>query len=236
MNVIPAVDVIDGSVVRLMRGVYDEMKIYGDDPLATVQSWHRAGADLVHVVDLSGARSGVSDIDLVRRLSVAGCRFQIGGGLRTVETVEAVLAAGAQRAVVGTAAVFEPAVLKAMCDVVGADSIVAALDVRDGRARGSGWEDGGEDLEVAVAGVVAAGVVRALVTGISTDGTMEGPDLAVLRAVAGIAPAMRLIGSGGVGTLADLSALVALQVEAAIVGRALYEGRFTYGEALAAVS
>ncbi|MBT8208388.1 MAG: 1-(5-phosphoribosyl)-5-((5-phosphoribosylamino)methylideneamino)imidazole-4-carboxamide isomerase, partial [Acidimicrobiia bacterium] len=106
MNVIPAVDVLDGSVVRLMRGAYDEVKIYGDDPVAAVQGWHEAGADLVHVVDLSGARTGESDASLVRRLAGANCRFQIGGGLRTVDDVEAMLAAGAQRVVVGTAAVF----------------------------------------------------------------------------------------------------------------------------------
>ncbi|NNF62787.1 MAG: 1-(5-phosphoribosyl)-5-[(5-phosphoribosylamino)methylideneamino] imidazole-4-carboxamide isomerase [Acidimicrobiia bacterium] len=236
MNVIPAVDVLDGSVVRLMRGAYDEVKTYGDDPVAAVQGWHEAGADLVHVVDLSGARTGESDASLVRRLAGANCRFQIGGGLRTVDDVEAMLAAGAQRVVVGTAAVFEPVVLQAMCAAVGSDAIVAALDVRDGRARGSGWEDDGEDLEVVVARVAAAGVTRALVTGISTDGTMEGPDLEVLRVVGRSAPAMRLIGSGGVGTLADLVQLASLDLEAAIVGRAFYEGRFTYAEATAALS
>lgn len=236
MNVIPAVDVLDGSVVRLMRGAYDDVKVYGNDPVATVQSWHEAGASLVHVVDLSGARSGESDVGLVRQLSSANCRFQIGGGLRTVEAVQAMLAAGALRAVVGTAAVFEPDVLQAMCDSVGADSIVAALDVRDGRARGSGWEDDGEDLEVVVARVATAGVTRALVTGIATDGTMQGPDLEVLRSVARSAPEMRLIGSGGVGTLGDLAALASLGVEAAIVGRAFYEERFTYAEAMTALS
>lgn len=236
VNVIPAVDVLDGSVVRLMRGAYDEVKVYGSDPVATVQGWHDNGAGLVHVVDLSGARSGKTDLALVRRLGEAGCRFQIGGGLRTVDAVEAVLAAGARRVVVGTAAVFEPTVLRAMRHAVGSEAIVAALDVRDGRARGSGWEDAGEDLEIVIQRVLNAGVTRALVTGISTDGTMEGPDLEVLRAVAHVAPQMRLIGSGGVGTLADLVQLASLGIEAAIVGKAFYEGRFTFAEAVAALS
>lgn len=110
------------------------------------------------------------------------------------------------------------------------------LTARDGRARGSEWEDDGEVLEVVVDRVAAAGATRALVTGISTDGTMEGPDLEVMRTVARRAPAMSLIGSGGVGTLADPVQLASLGVEAAIVGRAFYEGRFTYADAMTALS
>ncbi len=236
MQIIPSVDVLDGRVVRLLRGDYDTVTDYGADPVAAVRRWGEAGASLVHVVDLAGARSGVVDDGLWPRLAGAGVPFQAGGGLRTVAAVASVLSAGAARAVVGTAAVWEPDLLAAMVAAAGAGRIVAAVDVRSGRAEGAGWRDGGRDLATVLAGLRAAGVAQALVTAIARDGTGAGPDYGLLAEVAAATPGMAVIASGGVGSLDHVRELAALGVEAAIVGRALYEGAFTLAEAQAAAA
>jgi len=232
MQLIPAIDVLDGRVVRLTRGDFDAVTVYGESPVVQARAWMDQGADLVHVVDLAGARDGRPDAALWQTLGDAGIRFQVGGGLRTPELVAAAVAAGAARAVVGTAAVWEPQTLAAMLSAVGREQIVAAIDVRGGRAQGAGWLDAGRDLGAVLSDLAAAGVSRALVTGIARDGTMDGPDIELLELAAAAAPDIALIASGGVGSLDDLRALRPLEVEGVIVGRALYEGRFTVAEAL----
>ncbi len=233
MQILPAVDVLDGAVVRLTRGDYDDVTVYGDDPVAMAVSFVADGADLVHVVDLAGARDGTHDLELWRRLGTAGIPYQVGGGIRDASRAEAAVAAGATRVVVGTAAVWAPAARTEILGAVGADAFVAALDVSDGRARGAGWTDEGRPLAEVAAELQSVGVRRALVTGIARDGMLTGPDVGVLDEVAAAAPELALIGSGGVGTLDDLRALARHGVEGAIVGRALYEGRFTVAEAVA---
>lgn len=234
MYVIPAVDVLDGQVVRLRQGRYDEVTVYADDPAAQLMSWAEQGAPIVHVVDLAGARDGVGDHKMWKNLGSTGVRFQIGGGLRTLEAAEAVIAAGASRAVLGTAAVWEPQLAAQIVDSIGADRVVAAIDVRDGKATGAGWLDDGRKLSDVLRDLVAAGVVRVLATGIATDGTLAGPDTRLLEDVMKVAPGLKVIASGGVGTLADIAMVSTLKVEAAIVGRALYDDKFSYAEATAA--
>ncbi len=235
MQLIPAVDVLDGEVVRLVRGRYDKVTVYGDDPAAQAAAWIAQGAALVHVVDLAGARDGTPDRALWARLGSAGVRFEIGGGIRRAADVVGAVEAGAERVVVGTTAVWEPAVFGEMIAAVGAERLVAAIDVREGRAAGAGWLDEGRELATVLAELAGAGLVRALVTGISRDGTMQGPDVALLERAAALEPGLRLIASGGVGSLADLEALAPKPFEGVIVGRALYEGVFTVAEALAAL-
>ncbi len=232
MDVIPAVDVLERSVVRLLKGDYDEVTVYGENVVSTAHAWNDRGASLVHVVDLEGARTGSPDVSLWGELGAAGVGFQVGGGIRDVATAEAAIAAGAARVVMGTAAVWDADVLRAVVGAVGADRVVVALDVRDGRATGAGWLDEGRPLDAVVTDIAAAGVRRVLVTGIATDGTMAGPDLGVVADVLRTAPHLAVIGSGGVGTLDDLRHFAAAGVEAAIVGRALYEERFTIEDAL----
>lgn len=236
MYVIPAVDMLDGRVVRLRRGSYNDVTIYGDNPAEQLLAWGEQGARIVHVVDLAGARDGTGDEEALRRLGATGVPFQIGGGIRTREMAETAIAAGASRVVLGTAAVWEPERVAAIVAAVGAERVVAAIDVRGGKATGAGWLDEGRDLSDVVADLTRAGVVRALATGITTDGTLDGPDLDLLRRVIELAPNLRLIASGGVGRLGDLSTLSGLAVEAAIVGRALYDGRFTFAEASSAAA
>ncbi len=235
LQIIPAVDVLDGAVVRLLRGNYDNVTEYADDPASSVASWVDSGADLVHVVDLGAARSGEADLALWHGIGSATSVFQAAGGIRTAEVARAVVEGGASRVVAGTAAVWTPAVLGAIVTAVGSERVVAAIDVRDGRARGAGWEDGGRPLGDVVAGALDAGAGRLMVTGIATDGTMDGPDLGLMASVVEMSP-VPVIASGGVGTLDHLRSLPATGVEAVVVGRALYEGAFSYSEAVTAVS
>lgn len=234
MYVIPAVDMLDGKVVRLRQGRYDEVTVYADDPARQLLSWGEQGAKIVHVVDLAGARDGNGDRAMWRRLGATGVAFQIGGGIRTRESAEAVIASGAARVVLGTAAVWDPELAAEIVDSVGADRVVAAIDVRAGKATGAGWLDEGRELADVLKDLTDAGVVRALTTGIATDGTLAGPDVALLDEVMSLAPEMALIASGGVGTLDDVAAVARLDVEAAIVGRALYDDKFTFADAQAA--
>ena len=229
MQLIPAVDVLGGNAVRLAQGDYDQVTRYADDPIEMVQRWADAGADLVHVVDLEGARSGNLNRGLVERLGAVGVPIQFGGGIRTVESAEAALAAGLSRIVVGSVLLGEGAT--DFVSRLDAGSIVAGVDVRSGRARGSGWSDHGLEADEALQRVLDLGLTTILATGIETDGMMIGPDLALLERFRAMAPSCRLIASGGVGTLADFDALVALGADAVVVGRALYEERFTFEEA-----
>ncbi|MDE0188163.1 MAG: 1-(5-phosphoribosyl)-5-[(5-phosphoribosylamino)methylideneamino] imidazole-4-carboxamide isomerase [bacterium] len=232
MQIIPAVDILEGRVVRLLHGDYQRVTRYSDDPVDVAGGWMEQGAELVHVVDLSGAKTGDPDQRIWREMSEAGIPFQVGGGIRTADAARAALEAGARRVVMGTAAVWNPAALGEVGEV---ERVVAALDVRAGRARGAGWLDEGRSVPQALRGLREAGVVRLLVTGIERDGAMKGPDLDLLAQVGDLSD-MAVIASGGVGALSDLRAVAALGCEAAIVGRALYEGRFTLREAIAAVA
>ncbi len=236
MQIIPAVDVLDGAVVRLLRGDFGAVTRYATDPVHIGSRWIERGATLVHVVDLDASRGAPPDRALWAGLGRAGIPFQIGGGIRSDVVAGDAVAAGALRVVVGTAALETSDTLVRIVDTVGTDRVVAAIDVRDGRAHGAGWRDEGIALDRALAAVVDAGVPRILVTGIERDGAMVGPDLNLLAQVRSLAPGLRLIASGGVGDLADLEALSELGVEGAIVGRALYEGRIDLSEAIAVAS
>lgn len=236
MYVIPAVDVLDGKVVRLRQGRYDDVTVYSDDPAARVSSWADEGAQIVHVVDLAGARDGAGDRQLWKRLGAQATAFQIGGGIRTLADANAAIAAGASRVVLGTAAVWDPVLVGRIVAAVGEQQVVAAIDVREGRATGAGWLDDGRDLADVLRDLAEAGVVRVLATGIATDGTLAGPDTQLLQDVMSVAPGLSLIASGGVGTLGDISQIATLNVEAAIVGRALYDDKFTFAEAAVAAA
>lgn len=232
MNVIPAVDVLDGAVVRLRRGDYDQVTAYGDDPVVMVSSFGRQGAALVHVVDLAAARSGSVSPGLWESVVATGIAVQAGGGVRDAETAARLVSLGVARVVVGTAAVHPDGPLEEIVSAVDRSRLVVGLDVRAGRVRGSGWTDEGRPLIEVVDRLVTAGAGRVLVTGIETDGTLHGPDRALLRKVRDLAPDLAIIASGGVGTLEDVRALATGDWEAVIVGRALYEGAFTLPAAI----
>jgi len=235
----PAIDIRDGRAVRLAQGDYARETAYDDDPVAAARRWVDDGAQWLHVVDLDGARAGEPvNLDHVRRIVAAvGVPIQFGGGLRDSKKIEDALAAGVERVVLGTAAVRDPAMAEAVAAVHG-DRVVAALDARAGRVAAEAWTEASEVTPAELAEALSErGVSRFVYTPVEVDGTMEGPDTDSLRAVAGAAEG-ELIYSGGIGSLDHLRELDALGLDnlgGVIVGRAIYERRFTVAEAQAAV-
>ena len=235
MILYPAIDIRGGGAVRLMQGDYERETAYDADPVDAAMRWADEGARYLHVVDLDGAKAGEPrNLEAVRRIaSAVDCPIQVGGGLRNADSVAAVLDAGAERVAIGTAALRDPDFLDAMVATYG-ERVVVSVDARNGKVALAGWtEAGGEGVTEAVVELSSRGVARFLCTAIEVDGTMEGPALEELGRIAAATEA-KVIASGGVGSLSDLEALAreaAPNVEGAIVGRALYERRFTVAEA-----
>jgi phosphoribosylformimino-5-aminoimidazole carboxamide ribotide isomerase len=224
-RVIPAVDLLGESAVRLERGDFDRVVLQEDDPEALVERLVAAGARLVHVVDLDGARSGRPRFEVVRRLAAAAspARVQASGGVRTPADAEGLLEAGASRVVVGTAAFAHPDALAEYRDAL-AGRLVVAVDVRAGRVQVRGWtESTGLTAEEAAERCAAAGVARLLCTAVERDGTLEGPDLGLLARVRERS-GLPVLAAGGITSAADLAAVEELGCEGAVVGRALLDG------------
>jgi phosphoribosylformimino-5-aminoimidazole carboxamide ribotide isomerase len=233
----PAIDIRDGKAVRLTQGDYDRETAYDDDPVVAARRWVDGGARWLHVVDLDGARAGAPvNTEHVRRIVAAvSVPVQLGGGLRDSKKVEEAFSSGAERVVLGTAAVRDPGMAEAIAAAHG-DRVVASVDSRSGKVAAEGWT---EASDLGTAEVIAAlsdrGVRRFVYTPVDVDGLMQGPDLDSLRDAAKATDG-ELIYSGGVGSLDDLRALADLGLDnlgGVIVGRALYEQRFTVAEAQA---
>ena len=239
MILYPAIDIRGGQAVRLLQGDYERETAYDADPTDAAKRWAAEGAEFLHVVDLDGAKAGAPEnLSAIERIAGAvSCPIQVGGGLRSSKAVREVLDAGATRAVIGTAALRDPDFLQAMIDAY-TDRIVVSVDTRDGKASLAGWtESSGVEATAAIADLTKRGVARFLCTAIEVDGTMEGPDIKQLNEIAAATEA-QVIASGGIGELSHLESLassVPANVEGAIVGRALYEQRFTVAEAIAAL-
>jgi phosphoribosylformimino-5-aminoimidazole carboxamide ribotide isomerase len=233
-EVIPAIDVLEGRVVRLDQGRREAVTLEGGDASSLARRYAAEGAARLHVVDLDGAFSGAPSLELVTQLAEAArLPVQIGGGYRTLGAVEAALAAGADRVMVGTAAL-EPGFVEAAAARFGS-GLVVAIDVRDGRVAVEGWTRSSETTarELAVS-CAELGVERFLVTSTARDGSLAGPDVALLGQV--LPAGVPVIAAGGVSSIDDLLALRALGCEAAIAGSGLLAGRFTLTEALVAVA
>jgi len=235
----PAIDIRDGKAVRLIQGDYEQETKYDDDPVIAARRWVDAGARWLHVVDLDGARAGEPvNLAHVRRIIAAvGVPVQVGGGLRDSKKVEDALSSGAERVVLGTAAVRDPDLAEAIAAAHG-DRVIASVDARAGKVATEGWTEG-TNLETAelIAELTRRGLRRFVYTPVDVDGLMEGPDLDSLR-LAAAATDGEVIYSGGIGSLDDLRSVAALgleNVEGVIVGRALYEQRFTVADARAAL-
>jgi phosphoribosylformimino-5-aminoimidazole carboxamide ribotide isomerase len=242
MDLYPAIDLLDGRCVRLYQGDYDKGTVYGDDPVAQAAAFVAEGARWIHVVDLDAARTGEQTnqphVAAIARSLPEGVALQVGGGVRSLDAARALADVGVDRVVVGTAALEDPDLVH---DLVGAGHRVAVgVDVRGREVAIRGWEAGsGRDVLDVAAGFEDAGVEALVMTQISQDGTLDGPDLDGLRLLLG-ATGTQVVASGGVGTIADLQQLDGLRVDGralagAIVGRALYERRFGLGEALGAL-
>jgi phosphoribosylformimino-5-aminoimidazole carboxamide ribotide isomerase len=230
----PAIDIRAGHAVRLVQGDYDRETVFDDDPVDAALRWVDQGARALHVVDLDGAREGRPvNLDHVRRIcAVAEVPVQVGGGLRSAEDVDEALEAGADRAILGTAAIAEPALIEALAGRHG-ERIVVSADARAGKVAVEGWE-----LEASISSpqlieaLAGRGVRTFVYTPVEVDGTLEGPGLEGVRAVCEAAgkTGSQLVYSGGIGELEHLRTLSSLGLRAlvgVIVGRALYEDRFT---------
>jgi phosphoribosylformimino-5-aminoimidazole carboxamide ribotide isomerase len=235
----PAIDIRGGKAVRLLQGDYERETAYDADPVDAAARWAGEGAEFLHVVDLDGAKAGEPrNLDAIRRIAAAvECPIQVGGGLRDADSVAAVLEAGAERVVIGTAALRDPAFLDSALAAHG-DGVVVSVDTRGGKVSLSGWTET-SDVEApdAVADLSRRGVQRFLCTAIEVDGTMEGPAIDQLNEIAAATQA-QIIASGGVGDLSHLEQLArdaAPNIEGAIVGRALYERKFTVSDGVAAL-
>ncbi|HSR93440.1 MAG TPA: 1-(5-phosphoribosyl)-5-[(5-phosphoribosylamino)methylideneamino]imidazole-4-carboxamide isomerase [Solirubrobacterales bacterium] len=240
MILYPAIDIRGGQAVRLLQGDYERETTYDADPVDAALRWADEGAQFLHVVDLDGAKAGEPrNLEAIRRIAAAvECPIQVGGGLRDAGSVGAVLGAGAERVVIGTAALRDPEFLDATIEAHG-ERVVVSVDARKGLVALEGWTETGEEGVVeAVAALSERGAARFLCTAIEVDGTMEGPAIAQLSEIAA-STSSQIIASGGVGTLAHLESLAQLgapNIDGAIVGRALYERRFSVHDAIAALA
>jgi phosphoribosylformimino-5-aminoimidazole carboxamide ribotide isomerase len=237
MILLPAVDILEGKAVRLTRGEFDQRTVYDADPLDAARRWVEAGARRLHVVDLDGARGGAPvNVEHIRRIAAeVEVPIQVGGGLRTIEAVRAAISAGATRVVIGTAAYTDIDFLdQAIAEFD--DRVVVSVDVRAGKLAAAGWTEQTEiPLEAVIEQLGARGVRRYVYSSIDRDGMLAGPDLDGARRVAEVVRGTYAY-SGGVSTLEDLRALVELRqvnLRAVIVGKALYEGRFSVADAQA---
>ena len=230
----PAIDLRGGRCVRLYQGDYGRETVYSDDPVAQAQAFAAAGAPWIHVVDLDAARSG----EPANRAAIAAIAaavdvpVQVGGGVRDDAAAGALFAAGVARVVIGTAALEDPAFVRR---VARDHRVAVGLDVRGREVAVRGWVEGsGRDLHDVAVSFADAGVEALIVTQIARDGTLEGPDVDGLKALL-TATDLPVVASGGVGTLDHLRTLASYDLAGVIVGRALYEGRFTVADALKAL-
>jgi phosphoribosylformimino-5-aminoimidazole carboxamide ribotide isomerase len=238
MQLYPAIDLRRGQVVRLSQGDDARTTVYDADPVAQAERFADAGAAWLHVVDLDRAFGDGDSSAVVRAITArvgARLRVQTGGGIRSVDAARAALAAGASRVVIGTAAVSEPALVPAAIAAFGADAVAVGIDAKDGCVAVKGWTETSPLTAAALAERVREAGVRTIVhTDIGRDGMLVGPDVDGSAALAALG--LEVIASGGVGTLDHLRAVAARGLAGAIVGRALYERRFTLEEALACVA
>lgn len=233
MILYPAIDIRGGKAVRLVEGDFDRETAFDADPVDAAHRWEAAGADWLHIVDLDGARSGTgaNRAAVARIRDAVSCRIQLGGGIRSLDTVDALLDAGIDRVILGSIAVTAPQVV---IDAIArhGERIAVGLDARDGKLATSGWETQTDaDAFETARKMGDAGVRHIIFTDIRRDGTLRGPNVEALRRMVGATTA-GVIASGGVGSEEDVTSLRDTGVTGAIIGRALYDGRVDLGRLL----
>lgn len=235
MRIVPAVDIRGGLVVNLVQGDYDQETVFEHDPVAQAVKWRDQGAELVHIVDLDGAKEGRCCVEAhIQGMTAAGVRIEVGGGIRNMDTVSRVLEAGAERAILGTAAYRNPELLAESCAKY-PGRIAVGIDAKEGKVALSAWLDVTETDAIPFARQAAdAGASRIIYTDILSDGMMKGPNFAGTQAIAQ-AVGIPVTASGGIASLDDVHGLCALAgdgVDEMIIGRALYLGAFTLEDAI----
>lgn len=235
MKIFPAIDLRGGKVVRLLKGDYDQMTVFGDDPLAAAKKFAAAGAEFLHVVDLDGAKDGDNpNFDVVRALALeSGLKVEIGGGIRSEETIKRYLDAGVWRVILGTIAVKDPDFTADMIRKYGG-RVVVGVDIDGRKAAIHGWTEVSEiTVDQIFARLAADGVSCIICTDISKDGAMEGTNRQLYRELSEKYP-VDIVASGGVSSMEDVAALADMGVYGAIIGKALYTGDIDLAEAIAA--
>lgn len=233
IELIPAIDIIDGKCVRLTKGDYGQKKVYNDDPVAQAKEFEKLGMKRLHVVDLDGAKAKhVVNVDVLRGITAAtGMKVDFGGGIKSDDDIEKAFAAGASLVTIGSIAVSQPDTFMRWLDRYGADKVILGADVRNGLVSINGWkEDTSEKLLPFLARYVKAGVKNVLCTEISRDGTLSGPSTDLYREVMEAFPGIHLIASGGVGRNEDIIELDEAGIPAVVFGKAWYEGKINLEE------
>lgn len=233
IELIPAIDIIDGKCVRLTKGDYGQKKVYNDDPVAQAKEFEKLGMKRLHVVDLDGAKAKhVVNVDVLRGITAAtGLKVDFGGGIKSDDDIEKAFAAGASLVTIGSIAVSQPDTFIRWLDRYGADKVILGADVRNGLVSINGWkEDTSEKLLPFLARYVKAGVKNVLCTEISRDGTLSGPSTDLYREVMEAFPGIHLIASGGVGRNEDIIELDEAGIPAVVFGKAWYEGKINLEE------
>jgi phosphoribosylformimino-5-aminoimidazole carboxamide ribotide isomerase len=235
LQLIPAVDLMDGKIVRLTHGDPETAKVYDQfgGPVETAEKWKAEGAGKIHIIDLDAALGSGDNLSVIAEIVESiDLPIQVGGGIRKVEAAEKLLKLGVTQVILGALAFSQPKALTQIQREFGAESVIVALDNKDGKIMVAGWKTAtGMGMKEALEKFAALGVTTFLVTSITRDGTLSGPDLDTLREAcqyAGVA----IIAAGGIGGLEDLRALKRVGVAGAVIGKALYEGIFTLKEAL----
>lgn len=239
MDVIPAIDLLEGRCVRLYQGDYSRSQVFNEDPVAVARQWVEQGATRLHLVDLDGARAGEPrNLEAIEAIAKAvSVPVQVGGGLRNYSSVGNILALGVERAILGTVAVENPDLVAELCQEF-PGQIAVGIDARNGKVATRGWLETSEVLATDLAEKMAQlGVAAIIYTDIHRDGTLTGPNIAALRELAS-AIEIPIIASGGVSSITDLLSLLALEpsgVTGVIVGRALYTGDVSLKDAIQAI-
>lgn len=233
MIILPAIDLKDGKVVRLYKGDFDTVHQVADDPVATARAFYEAGARYIHMVDLDGAKDGArKNSAIVQAVAQVGLRIELGGGIRTAEDLAAVFKMGVYRAVIGSAAVSAPELVREAVNTYGEDRVAVGIDVQNGMVRTAGWrEDSGLDYLEFAKRMESIGVKKIIFTDIDTDGTLEGPAVEKLARLQR-AVECDIIASGGVSSNADIEQLHAMGVYGVIIGKAYYAGTLDLAQAV----
>lgn len=230
MQIIPAIDIINGKCVRLTKGDYSKQKIYNENPLEAAKTFEHAGLQRLHIVDLDGAKAGSIQNLKVLEAIASGTKLEIdfGGGIKTIDDASSVFNAGAAMVTLGSLAVKNPGIVEEWIMEFGADKILIGADVLDEKIKISGWlEDGGVDIFTFIGNMLAIGVQDIFCTDISKDGVMQGPSIDLYKKIIKKFPSINLIGSGGVSKIEDVILLKEIGCKGVIIGKAVYEEKIT---------
>jgi len=236
MIIVPAIDMRGGNCVRLFQGDYAKETVYGNDPAAQAKVWQDSGAEIIHLVDLDGAKAGhIVNTEAIRRIcATVKTPCELGGGIRTVEDAQTAFDLGISRVILGTVACEKPELAQEFIRRFGQEKVVVGIDAKNGRVAMRGWiETSSVDAFELARKLAGLGVIRFIYTDIATDGALCGPNLPHMKRLCELLPACRVIASGGVSSAKDIASLAALNMpnlEGVIVGKALYDGRATFAE------